>query len=171
MLLKRVINNFALFLGIIGLIGFMFGLVEHNDNIKNIIILCATGLLFLSALIQKEPFFIGLQAIAFISAILVFLNLDHRINLIVFMILSIVFATFFFGKNSINLARIFAFCGLLALCIGIVLSCNLSMVICGICLSIYAVFSIQQGYSVGWVFLTLNIIFAIVSGYAFLNGF
>lgn len=40
------------------------------------------------------------------------------------------------------------------------------MVVCGIVLAIYAVFSIQEGYTVGWIFLILNILFAVVAANA-----
>ncbi|MDE4965587.1 MFS transporter, partial [Francisella tularensis subsp. holarctica] len=57
--------------------------------------------------------------------------------------------------------RICAFIGLVALCLGILLGRNEPMVVCGIVLAIYAVFSIQAGYTVGWIFLILNILFAV----------
>lgn len=72
-MLKKVINNIGLLVGICGLIIFMFGLTETNINHKNLIVFFATFFLFLSAIIQKEPFFSGLQGIAFVSAIMVFL--------------------------------------------------------------------------------------------------
>ncbi|MBD2809273.1 MFS transporter, partial [Francisella tularensis] len=68
-MLKKITNNFGLAIGIIGLIIFMFGLTETDTAQKNLIVLFASFFLFLSAAIQKEPFFTGLQGIAFVSAI------------------------------------------------------------------------------------------------------
>lgn len=56
-MLKKITNNFGLAIGIIGLIIFMFGLTETDNAQKNLIVLFATFFLFLSAAIQKEPFF------------------------------------------------------------------------------------------------------------------
>ncbi|AIT08607.1 MFS transporter [Candidatus Francisella endociliophora] len=169
-MLKKYIENIGLWLGVIGLVIFMFGLTETNIDNKNLIVLLATFLLFLSAIIQKEPFFSGLQGIAFVSAVLVFYNINYTYNMVIFLVLSFGFAVYYFGRFKLNIARIFAFVGLVALCLGILLGRNEPMVVCGIVLAIYAVFSIQQGFSVGWVFLILNILFAVVAANA-LYGF
>ncbi|GAB4223229.1 MAG: hypothetical protein Kow0076_5420 [Francisella sp.] len=169
-MLKKVTNNLGLILGIVGLIIFMFGLAETNISQKNLIVFCATLFLFLSAAIQKEPFFTGLQGIAFVSATMVFYNVKPIYNLIVFVFLSFGFAIYYFSKHKLNIARICAFIGLVTLCLGILLGRNEPMVVCGIFLAIYAIFSIQEGYSVGWIFLILNILFAIVAANA-LYGF
>ena len=162
-MLKKYIDNLGLFLGIIGLLLFIFGLTEHNVDNKNLIVLLATFMLFVSALIQKEQFFVGLQGIAFVSAILVFYEVNPNYNLIAFLALAFVFAITYFSKHNLNIARVCAFVGLVALCLGILLGRNEPMMVCGIFLAIYAIFSIQQGYSVGWVFLLLNIVFAVVA--------
>ena len=167
---NKYIKNIGLYLGIIGLLIFMFGLTGKNISDKNIIVLVATFFLFVSASIQKEPFFSGLQGIAFVSAIMVFYQIQQVYNLSVFISLAIAFSIYYFGRHKLNLARICAFVGLIALCLGILLSRNEPMVVCGIVLAIYAIFSIQEGYSVGWVFLVLNILFAIVAANA-LYGF
>ena len=83
-----------------------------------------------------------------------------------FLVLSFSFAVYYFGRFKLNIPRVFAFIGLVSLCLGILLGRNEPMVVCGIVLAIYAVFSIQQGFSVGWVFLTLNILFAVVAANA-----
>lgn len=169
-MLKKYIENTGLWLGIVGLVVFMFGLTETNLDNKNLIVLLATFSLFLSALIQKEPFFSGLQGIAFVSALLVFYNVKQTYNMTTFLILSFVFAVYYFGRFKLNIPRVFAFIGLVALCLGILLGRNEPMVVCGIVLAIYAVFSIRQGFSVGWVFLILNTLFTIVAANA-LYGF
>ncbi|MDE4970182.1 MFS transporter, partial [Francisella tularensis subsp. holarctica] len=69
-MLKKITNNFGLAIGIIGLIIFMFGLTETDTAQKYLIVLFATFFLFLSADIQNEHFFTGLQGIAFVSAIM-----------------------------------------------------------------------------------------------------
>ena len=79
-------------MGFIGLIIFMFGLSNTNADSKNIIILCATALLFTSALIQQEPFFVGLQGIAFVNACMVFYAFSPATNISVFLVLSFIFA-------------------------------------------------------------------------------
>ncbi len=56
MMLKKIINNFGLAIGIIGMVIFMFGLTETDIVHKNLIVLFATFFLFLSAAIQKELF-------------------------------------------------------------------------------------------------------------------
>ncbi|MBK2243344.1 MFS transporter [Francisella tularensis] len=165
-MLKKITNNFGLAIGIIGLIIFMFGLTETDTAQKNLIVLFATFFLFLSAAIQKEPFFTGLQGIAFVSAIMVFYNLAAIYNLLVFIFLAFVFAIYYFSRHKLNIARICAFIGLVALCLGILLGRNEPMIVCGIVLAIYAVFSIQEGYTVGWIFLILNILFAVVAANA-----
>lgn len=167
---NKYIKNIGLYLGIIGLLIFMFGLTEKNISDKNIIVLVATFFLFVSASIQKEPFLSGLQGIAFVSAIMVFYQVGQVYNLGVFIFLAITFSIYYFGKYKLNIARIFAFFGLITLCLGILLGRNEPMVVCGVVLAIYAIFSIQEGYSVGWVFLVLNILFAIVAANA-LYGF
>lgn len=53
---KKYIQNIGLYLGIIGLIIFMFGLTETNVSDKNVIVLVATFFLFISAAIQKSHF-------------------------------------------------------------------------------------------------------------------
>lgn len=169
-MLKKVMNNSGLLVGIIGLIIFMFGLVETDVTQKNLIVFFATFFLFLSAVIQKEPFFSGLQGIAFVSATMVFFNFPQIYNLLIFIILAIAFSIFYFSKYKINIARVCAFVGLVALCFGILLGRNEPMVVCGIVLAIYAIFSIKEGYSVGWVFLILNLLFSIVAANA-LFGF
>ncbi|WP_150467351.1 MFS transporter [Francisella sp. SYW-9] len=167
---KKYTQNIGLYLGIIGLIIFMFGLTETNISEKNIIVLVATFFLFISAAIQKEPFFSGSQAIAFISAIMVFLQVQKIYNLGVFIFLVVAFCIYYFSKHKLNIPRVFAFIGLVSLSLGILLGRNEPMVVCGIVLAIYAIFSIKEGYSVGWVFLILNILFAIVAANA-LYGF
>ncbi|ASG68312.1 hypothetical protein fh0823_12930 [Francisella halioticida] len=167
---KKYIQNIGLYLGILGLLIFMFGLAETNTADKNIIVLIATFFLFISAAAQKEPFFSGLQGIAFVSAIMVFYQIGQIYNLGVFIFLAIAFSIYYFGRHKLNIARICAFIGLIALCLGILLGRNEPMVVCGIVLAIYAIFSIREGYSVGWVFLILNILFAIVAANA-LYGF
>ena len=162
-MLKKYIDNLGLCLGVIGLLLFIFGLTEHNVDNKNLIVLFATFLLFVSALIQKEQFFMGLQGVAFISAIMVFYEVNQNYNLVAFLALAFVFAITYFSKHKINIARICAFIGLIALCLGILLGRNEPMMICGIFLAVYAMFSIGEGYSVGWVFLVLNILFAVVA--------
>ena len=162
-MLKKHIENLGLCLGIIGLLLFVFGLTEHNLDNKNFMVLFATFMLFTSALIQKEPFFIGLQGIAFVSAILVFCEVNPNYNMVAFIALAVVFAITYLSKYKLNIARVCAFIGLIALCLGILLGKNELMMICGILLAIYAVFSISEGYSVGWVFLALNILFAVVA--------
>ncbi|MED7818837.1 MULTISPECIES: MFS transporter [unclassified Francisella] len=163
---KKYIQSIGLYLGIIGLLIFMFGLTETNISDKNIIVLVATFFLFISAAIQKEPFFSGSQAIAFISAIMVFLQVGKTYNLVVFIFLVVVFCIYYFSKHKLNIPRIFAFIGLVSLSLGILLGRNEPMVVCGIVLAIYAIFSIKEGFSVGWVFLILNILFAIVAANA-----
>jgi hypothetical protein len=161
--LKKYIDNLGLFLGVIGLLLFIFGLTEHNIDNKNLVVLLATFMLFASALIQKEQFFMGLQGIAFVSAIMVFYETDQNYNLITFITLAFIFAITYFSKHKLNLARVCAFVGLIALCLGILLGRNEPMMICGVFLAVYAIFSISEGYSVGWVFLILNILFAVVA--------
>lgn len=97
---------------------------------------------------------------------MVFYNLAAIYNLLVFIFLAFVFAIYYFSRHKLNIARIFAFIGLVALCLGILLGRNEPMVVCGIVLAIYAVFSIQEGYTVGWIFLILNILFAVVAANA-----
>lgn len=162
-MLKKYIQNIGLVLGIIGLVIFMFGLTQSSIENKNLLILLATFFLFLSAIIQKEPFFSGLQGIAFVSASLNFYNITEIYNLVVFVLLVFGFSIYYFGGHKLNIARICAFIGLVALCLGILLGRNEPMIVCGVFLAIYAIFSIQQGYSVGWVFLILNIAFAFVA--------
>ncbi|MBK2266704.1 MFS transporter [Francisella philomiragia] len=169
-MLKKVINNIGLLVGICGLIIFMFGLTETNINHKNLIVFFATFFLFLSAIIQKEPFFSGLQGIAFVSATMVFFNFSQIYNLAIFVLLAVVFSIIYFSKYKINIARVCAFIGLVALCFGILLGRNEPMVVCGIVLAVYAIFSIREGYSVGWVFLILNLLFSVVAANA-LFGF
>ena len=131
-MLKKYWNNAGLLLGLIGMVIFIFGLSESNTTDKNLIILCATALLFGSALIQKEPFFAGLQGIAFVSAIMIFFDLSKSINLSVFVVLSFIFAIFYFSKNKISLANICAFIGLVSLCLGILLAQNQFMLASGL---------------------------------------
>jgi hypothetical protein len=168
-MLKKYFDNFGLLVGIIGLVIFMFGLTEHNINNKNAIVLSATTLLFISAIVQKEPFFRGLQCIAFISASMVFFNTPQSINLSIFALLSLAFATFYFRNTKIDIINICAFIGLVSLCLGILLVNNYFMMLCGIFLSIYAIFSIRKGFSVGWVFLVLNILFALIAANTLYN--
>ncbi|QWU98559.1 MFS transporter [Francisella salimarina] len=165
-MLKKIMSNAGLLVGIVGLIIFMFGLVETDVAQKNLIVFFATFFLFLSAVIQKEPFFSGLQGIAFVSATMVFFSFSQIYNLLVFIVLAIIFSITYFSKYKINIARVCAFIGLVALCFGILLSRNEPMIVCGIVLAIYAVFSIREGYTVGWVFLILNLLFAIVAANA-----
>ena len=122
-----------------------------------------TALLFGSSLIQQEPFFAGLQGLAFVSAIMIFFALSQAINISVFVILSFIFTIIYFNKHKPSLANIGAFIGLVSLCLGMLLAKNQFMLVSGVLLAIYAVFSIKQGFSVGWVFLILNILFAIVA--------
>ena len=160
---KKYIDNLGLCLGMIGLLLFMFGLAEHNVDNKNLIVLFATFMLFASALIQKEQFFIGLQGIDFVSAIMACYEVRQNYNLVIFIALAFIFAITYFSKYKLNIARVCAFIGFIALCLGILLGRNEPMIVCGIFLAVYAIFSIQQGYSVGWVFLILNVLFAIVA--------
>ncbi|QIV95957.1 hypothetical protein EDC55_10265 [Allofrancisella inopinata] len=163
-MLKKYINNIGFCLGVIGLALFVFGLVEKGIFEKNVVILYATLLMFVAALIQKEQFFTGLEGIALvISAIVVFYQAPQVYNLTVFVSLIFVFAIWYFARHKLNFARICAFIGLVCLCLGIVLARNEFMVICGIFLSVYAVFSIRQGFTVSWIFLALNILFALVA--------
>ena len=162
-MLKKYISNLGLCLGIVGLLLFIFGLTEQNVDNKNLIVLFATFMLFASALIQKEPFFTGLQGIAFVSAVMVFYEVNQNYDLIAFIIMAFIFAITYFSKHPLNLARVCAFVGLVALCLGILLGRNEPMMVCGVFLAVYAMFSIGQGFSVGWVFLALNILFAVVA--------
>ncbi|AJC49049.1 MFS transporter [Allofrancisella guangzhouensis] len=162
-MLKRYINNIGLFLGIIGLIVFVFGFAEKGILEKNLAVLYATLLLFVSALIQKEPFFTGLEGIALICANTVFWQVDQVYSLIIFVGLCFVFTMWYFARYKLNFARASAFIGLVSLCLGIVLVRNEFMVVCGVFLAIYAVFSIRQGFTVSWVFLVLNILFTVVA--------
>ena len=162
-MLKKYIDNVGLCLGIIGLLVFMWGLVTGNADNRDLLILFATFILFLSAVIQREPFFIGLQGIGCISSLLAFFEINIYYSTFAFVILALIFAIRYFLKNKINWPRICAFIGLFALCVGIILRRNEPMVICGLFLAIYAYFSIKEGYSVGWVFLILNLLFAMVA--------
>lgn len=162
-MLVKYIKNTGLLLGIIGLVMFMFGLAEESIDNKNMMILMATFFLFTSAVIQKEPFFSGLQGIAFVSAIMVFYQISPIYNLGVFLCLAVGFAIYYFAHFPLNAARIYAFIGLVTLCLGIVFGRNEFMVVCGIFLAIYAMFSIKEGFTVGWVFLVLNILFSLVA--------
>lgn len=164
--LKRTCNHIGLAFGIIGLIIFMVGLLTSVIATKNQVILVATIFLASSAWIQREPFFMGSQTIALISAILVYLLMPAWVNLSALIVLSILFAMIFFRYHPLSFDRIIAFSGLIALCLGIVLGNNIPMLVAGILLAIYAIFSIRHGYSVGWVFLILNILFGLVAGYA-----
>jgi len=80
------------------------------------------------------------------------------------------FLIIYFSKYKINIAKVCAFIGLVALCFGILLGRNEPMVVCGIVLAVYAIFSIREDYSVGWVFLILNLLFSVVAANA-LFGF
>ncbi len=162
-MLKKYIKNLGLCLGIIGLLLFMFGLTEHDVCNKNLVVLFTSFMLFVSALIQKEQFFIGLQGIAFVSATLMFYQINLNYNIILFLALAFVFAITYFGKHKLNLARVCAFIGLVALCLGVLLDRNEPMIVCSIFFAIYAMFSIGEGYSVSWVFLVLNTLFAVIS--------
>ncbi|MDE4980453.1 MFS transporter, partial [Francisella tularensis subsp. holarctica] len=79
--------------------------------------------------------------------IMVFYNLAAIDNLLVFIFLAFVFALYYFSRHKLNIARICACIGLVALCLGILLGRNEPMVVCGSVLAIYAVFSIQEGYT------------------------
>ena len=91
----------------------------------------------------------GLQGIAFVSAIMVFYEVLQNYNLVVFIALAFIFAITYFSKYKLNIARVCAFIGFIALCLGILLGRNEPMIVCGIFLAVYAIFSIQQGYRVG----------------------
>ncbi|QLE78275.1 MFS transporter [Francisella sp. Scap27] len=162
-MLKKYINNIGFCLGVVGLIVFMFGLVETNIDNKNLFILLATFILLISAVIQGEVFFIGSQSIAWITAVMTFFEIGQNYIIIAFILLVTIFALGYFFKNKLLFSNACAFVGLIALCLGIALGMNEPMVICGLFLAIYACFSIKDGYSIGWVFLVLNLVFAVVA--------
>ena len=66
-MLKKIINNLCLAIGIIGLVMFMFGLTETNIAHKNLIVLFATYFLVFVSSHSKRAFFTGLQGIAFVQ--------------------------------------------------------------------------------------------------------
>ena len=160
---KKYWNEIGLLLGVIGLIMFMFAIPEKNIDNKNLLIIYSGIFLFISPLMQKETFFIGLNGIALVIAIMIFFPIPTIINILILSFLTIVFAIYYFKKYIVNTANICAFIGLVALCLGILFINNFFMLVSGIFLSIYSIFSIKDGFSVGWVFLILNIVFVIVA--------
>lgn len=162
-MLKKHIDNLGFCLGVIGLLLFMFGLAEQDIDNKNLVMLFSALLFLASSLIQKEQFFIGLQSVVSIKAIMLFYEANQNYTLTLFIISSFIFAITYFSRSKISIEKVCAFIGLISLCLGTILCRDEPMIICGIFLAIYAIFSIQKGYSIGWIFLVLNILYVIVA--------
>ncbi len=153
----KYLDKLALLMSVVGLLVFIFGMIEQDIQLKHTIFLISALFLFFPPVMQKEPFFSGLQTVVLISSSMTFLDISQKINLIVFIVSAVVFAAIFFVKNKINLPQVFAFFGLLMLCLGIVIGSNIPMLISGLALAVYAIFSIRDGFSVAWAFLVLNL--------------
>ncbi|MFZ9035753.1 MAG: MFS transporter [Francisellaceae bacterium] len=156
--------------GIGGLIIFTIGLIIDDLPVKYLLFTIGAGFLTLSAIMQKEYFFAGLEAIATINALLALSLVPQITNTIVFVILAIFFTALYLRHHTLNITRLIGFIGLVFLCIGITVASNISMILAGISLSVYALSVLRAGISVGWVFFILNILFTATAIYATVYG-
>ena len=147
----------------IGMLIFTSGLVVNDFYTKNYLFLVGIILLGVSSFLEKELFFSSMQCVLFINTILTLCKAPLSLNIVTLCILGSLTFLMLVTYLKVTVQLIIGMLGFIFLSSGIIFASHLFMLFAGIFLLTYSCFSIRDGFSVGWIFMILNLIFITVT--------
>lgn len=131
---------------------------------QKIIFAAGVGLLDVSAILERQIFFMGLQTISFIGTLVAFLTIPTLYKASIPILLTL-FATIYFIFSGTCRRRVawLGLLGLFGLALGLATSMPLFYCAGGIFIVLFSYADTKTGNRLAWVFLALNLLFAITS--------
>lgn len=156
-------------IGALGLLCAIIGNLYPATMLQKHLYLAGGVLLFISALLEKEEFFITLEVVVIICALLAYLPEHGQLKMAVPLLLSVFSVAYLFYRGLLGSAlSLLGVAGLVFLGLGYATLNPLIYLAGGIVLTLYSAISYFRGVRIALLWAILNAVFAVTALFSFI---